>query len=165
MSQPPVLLGLATYSKPVPNVFLVAPPVLYFWWRRDWLHGLKRRRGRGRSSRRLFFGLTAAISGEFNYQGGDRKTITATPDPAQPDFPFDAPDATWERFPSQVATDGSAALGSAHTSAGVRTGSCTTSQYFVFGRHFGFLPYYFPGRRGDRPVAVLALRAGIPGAS
>ena len=93
-----VLLGLATYSKPVPNVFLVLPPVLFIWWRRDWLHGLKVGAAAAIVAA-VFFGLTAAISGEFNYQGGDRKSITATPDPAQPDFPFDSPDATWERFP------------------------------------------------------------------
>ncbi len=138
-----VLLGLATYSKPVPNVFLVAPPVLYFWWRREWLRGLSTG-VLAAAVAALFFGLTAAISGELNYQGGDRKTITATPDPAQPDYPFDAPDSSWERFPSQVATDGSAALEVlTHPRALHWFGH--NLEYFMFGRHFGFLPYYFPG--------------------
>ncbi len=138
-----VLLGLATYSKPVPNVFLVLPPVLFIWWRRDWLHGLKVGAAAAIVAA-VFFGLTAAISGEFNYQGGDRKSITATPDPAQPDFPFDSPDATWERFPSQVATDGSAAW-DVLTSPRTFHWFAHNLTYFAFGRHFGFLPYYFPG--------------------
>jgi hypothetical protein len=138
-----VLLGLATYSKPVPNIFLVAPPVLFIWWRREWLHGL-RTGAVAAVVAAMFFGLTAVISGEFNYQGGDRKSITATPDPAQPDFPFDGPDAAWERFPSQVATDGSAAV-AVLTSPRAAHWFVHNLQYFVLGRHFGFLPYYFPG--------------------
>ena len=138
-----VLLGLATYSKPIPNLFLVAPPVLFIWWRREWLHGL-RTGAVAAVVAAMFFAVTAAISGEFNYQGGDRKSITATPDPAQPDFPFDSPDATWERFPSQVATDGSAAL-AVLASPRASHWFAHNLQYFVLGRHFGFLPYYFPG--------------------
>ncbi len=138
-----VLLGLATYSKPIPNVLLVAPLVLFMWWRRAWLHGL-RVGALAATVAAMFFGLTAVISGELNYQGGDRKSITATPDPSQPDFPFDAPDATWERFPSQVATDGSAAW-QVLTSPRAPHWFAHNLQYFVFGRHFGFLPYYFPG--------------------
>ncbi len=138
-----VLLGLATYSKPIPNLFLVAPPVLFIWWRREWLHGL-RTGAVAAVVAAMFFGVTAVISGEFNYQGGDRKSITATPDPAQPDFPFDSPDATWERFPSQVATDGSAAL-AVLASPRASHWFAHNLQYFVLGRHFGFLPYYFPG--------------------
>lgn len=138
-----LLLGLATYSKPIPNIFLVAPPVLFIWWRREWFHGL-RTGAVAAVVAAMFFGLTAVISGEFNYQGGDRKSITATPDPAQPDFPFDSPDATWERFPSQVATDGSAAL-AVLASPRASHWFVHNLQYFVLGRHFGFLPYYFPG--------------------
>ena len=68
-----VLLGAATYSKPS-HALLVAPLVLWLWWRRALRARLLRRRdlrGRGRCALRA----NAAITGEFNYQGGDRKTF------------------------------------------------------------------------------------------
>ena len=34
-----ILLGAATYSKPPNHALLVAPIVLWFWWRRKWLDG------------------------------------------------------------------------------------------------------------------------------
>jgi hypothetical protein len=96
-----VLLGMATYSKPIPNAVLVAPLVLLAWSRRRWAWGIVV----GATAVLVtvaFFGLTAAISGEFNYQGGQRKTFYSR-------FPFDAPDASWEARGGSVVTDGSAA--------------------------------------------------------
>ena len=69
-----ILLGLATYSKPPNHVLLVAPIVLLLWWRRHWRDGVVVG-GRHASSRRGFFGVNALTAGEFNYQGGDRKTF------------------------------------------------------------------------------------------
>jgi hypothetical protein len=132
-----VLLGLATYSKPIPNVFLVLPPVLLAWSRRRWGRGL----GIGATAAAVaavFFALTAAISGEFNYQGGaERKTFYGR-------FPFQAADATWESFPASVSTDGSAAR-EVLTSPHAPRWFATNLKYFVLGRHFGLVPYYFPG--------------------
>src|SRR5262249_16877392 len=84
-----VLLGLGTYSKPLPTAFLVAPLVLLAWTRRQWVRGLATG-AIAVAVASLCFGLNAAISGEFNYQGGDRKTFYGS-------FPFDTPDgsATW----------------------------------------------------------------------
>src|SRR4029077_1408932 len=85
----------------------------------------------------LWFSLTAVVSGEFNYQGGDRKYFALR-------FPFETPDTTWYSFRSAVTTDTS-------TSREVLTSSELPARfahnvgYFLVGRHFGFVPYFFPG--------------------
>ena len=47
----------------------------------------------------LGFAFTAAVSGEFNYQGGDRRTFYGS-------FPFDGPDDVWNRPANQATTNG-----------------------------------------------------------
>jgi hypothetical protein len=131
-----IVLGIDTYSKPLPTAVFVAPLVLLAWTRREWFRGF----GLGLVAvvmMSLCFVFNAAVSGEFNYQGGDRKSFYAR-------FPFDAPDATWDRRGNPVTTDTS-------TPTEVLTSSELTSRlshnawYFVVGRHFGFVPYFFPG--------------------
>jgi hypothetical protein len=131
-----LLLGLATYSKPVPNALLVGPLILFAWWRREWVRGLTlgivfaAAAGAG-------FALTAAVSGEFNYQGGDRRTFYSR-------YPFDAPDATWENSGLSVGTGGAAQL-DVLTSRELPIRFAHNIEYFLVGRHFGFVPYAFPG--------------------
>jgi hypothetical protein len=137
-----VLLGIATYSKPIPNAVLVAPLVLLAWSRRRWAWGTLL----GATAVLVtvaFFGLTAAISGEYNYQGGERKTFYGR-------FPFDGPGATWEARGGSVVTDGSAAA-EVLSSRELPQRFARNVGYFLVGRHFGLVPYYFPG-----VVAVLA---------
>ncbi len=131
-----VLLGLATYSKPIPIGLLVAPLVLLACWRRRWAWGF----AVGALAvvmAAACFGLTAAVSGEFNYQGGDRKTFYAL-------FPFDAPDATWERRGIPTGFYGSA-VENVLTSSELLPRLARNIKYFLIGRHFGFVPYFFPG--------------------
>ncbi len=135
-----VLLGIATYSKPFPIALLVAPLVLLAWWRRQWLWGF----ALGTTAvvvTAAFFSVTAAISGELNYQGGyDRRVFYGR-------FPFDAPERTWASFvraEGAVSTDGSAALEVLTTPEAPRR-FARNVVYFLAGRHFGFIPYYFPG--------------------
>lgn len=130
-----VLLGLATYSKPT-NALLVAPPVLTLWWQRRWGTGL----AVGLvavATTVACFGVTAGITGEFNYQGGDRKTFYGS-------FPFDHPEGTWDRRGIAVVTDGSAAEAVLEP-ASAPARFAQNVEYFLLGRHFGFIPYYFPG--------------------
>lgn len=135
-----VLLGIATYSKPYPNAVLVVPFVLLAWSRRQWIWGLTLG-ATAVAVTAAFFAATAAISGEFNYQGGyDRRVFYGR-------FPFDAPGRTWESFERErgaVATDGSAAL-EVLTSEEAPRRFARNVLYFLVGRHFGFVPYYFPG--------------------
>ena len=130
------LLGLATYSKPFPNGLMVAPLVLAAWWRREWTRGFVL----GTASvavTALCFVFNMAVTGEFNYQGGDRQTFYGS-------FPFDGSGDVWNRQASQVTTDGS-------VQAEVLTGGewatrfAHNVKYFLTGRHHGFIPYFFPG--------------------
>jgi hypothetical protein len=138
-----VLLGLATYSKPIPHGVLVAPLVLLAWTRRRWAWGSSL------GAVAVFvtvalFAVTAAISGDYNYQGGDRKTFYGR-------FPFDAPESTWQARGGGVIDDPGTAAQDVLTSGELPQRFARNLGYFVFGRHFGFVPYYFPGA-----VAIVA---------
>jgi hypothetical protein len=67
------LLGLATYSKPL-NGLMVAPLVLAAWWRREWARGFILGTV-AVAVTALCFVFNLAVTGEFNYQGGDRQTF------------------------------------------------------------------------------------------
>lgn len=130
-----VLLGIATYSKPS-HALLVAPLVLW-WWRRRFWRGV----GVGAAAviaAALLFGANGAISGEFNYQGGDRRRFVS-------EFPFQDPKRdTWNdaKFSAILATNDSDA---ASVSKDFTYRFAHNVEYFLIGRHFGFVPYFFPG--------------------
>ena len=130
-----MLLGAATYSKPPNHALLVAPLVIWFWWRRKWLDGLVV----GAVSVAVacaFFGLTAINAGEFNYQGGDRKTFYTA-------FPFDgSKDNVWDRQGTEMSTNDS---DSDNVLKDFPSRFAHNVEYFLIGRHFGFVPYFFPG--------------------
>ena len=135
-----VLLGMATFSKPT-NALLVAPLVGLLWWRRRFLAGLVAGAVFAVTVAGLF-GINALSSGEFNYQGGDRRTFYTN-------FPFDSPEHTWDRLaetPQSVAmtTNESDADNVLDPSEFVNRFSHNL-EYFLVGRHFGFIPYFFPG--------------------
>jgi hypothetical protein len=131
-----VLLGCATYSKPIPNGFLIAPLVALAAWRRQWRFAAMLA-AIFVAATAAWFLFNAAVTGEFNYQGGDRKTFIAA-------FPFDAPGASWERRGVSMVTSGSAA-GEVLTSRELPARFARNLQYFLVGRHFGLVPYSFPG--------------------
>lgn len=140
------LLGVATYSKPYANAPLVLPLVLLFFWRRQWRRGLLVGAASVVACAALF-AATALVSGEFNYQGGDRRTFYSGQGSAPPPtagFPFDAPGATWERRGSGVATDEVGPDNVLRPSEIVRLFRHNVTYFFV-GRHFGLVPYLFPG--------------------
>ena len=129
------LLGLVTYSKPT-NALLIAPLVLSAWRHRQWTRGLVLS-GVFLAVVGAGFAFSAAVSGEFNYQGGDRKTFYRS-------FPFDGSGSAWEANRATAATDGSAAR-AVLTSPEAPARLATNIKYFLVGRHFGFIPYFFPG--------------------
>lgn len=122
-----ILLGLATFSKPS-NLVLVLPLIALAWWRRDIWRGLQIG---------VVFALVVAagfggnglVSGELNYQGGERKTFYG-------EFPFQDDDATFDTLGIPVTTENLEFEGWQHLGRNLL--------YFVVGRHFGLLPYYFP---------------------
>jgi hypothetical protein len=83
------------------------------------------------------WGINALSSGEFNYQGGDRRTFYGT-------FPLDGSGAGWDRAGNIAATNDSDASNVFEPSRFVsRFGR--NVEYFFVGRHAGFVPYFFPG--------------------
>jgi hypothetical protein len=159
-----VLLGAATYSKPN-HALLVAPVVLWFFWRRKWLDGFVVGAVSVVAAGALF-GLTAMNTGEFNYQGGDRKTFYTA-------FPFDgSKDSVWDRSPEKSTNDSD----SDSVLQDFPNRFAHNVEYFLVGRHFGFVPYFFPGalavvwwlgsaerRRPWRAMIVLAAAASAIG--
>ena len=130
-----VLLGLATFSKPS-HVLLIVPPVLWLWHRRRWADGARVA---------VVFGLVVAgsfgvnglVSGELNYQGGDRRTYYG-------EFPFQAPDIGFSDVGISVSTN-DVTLGEEPDAEGFVGVLIRNIGYFLVGRHFGFVPFFFPG--------------------
>ncbi len=131
-----VLLGFATFSKP-PILALAAPIVALCWWRRRFLHaavaGAVVVLVAGGA-----FAVNALVTGEFNYQGGERRTfyLGLTGYPYLHDGRFDdgIPVSTNELSLDEPMDTSASALVLARNAG-----------YFLAGRHFGFLPFFFPG--------------------
>jgi MFS family permease len=133
-----VLLGIATFSKPT-NALLVFPMLASALLRRQW-----RRAGIiGGVFGAVVAGLFAcnvAITGDWNYQGGDRRTFYS----AEGGYPFQSDqhgfdtigiDRTTNRLAVEVLTSRDAIVEVfRHNLA-----------YFFIGRHTGFAWYYLPG--------------------
>jgi hypothetical protein len=135
------LLGIATYSNPR-HAFLIAPIVAWCTWRRRWIDGLALGTAFVALTA-LLFSATALNTGEFNYQGGERKSFTLGT------YPFDGahPDA-WQIGGAEKSTNDSDAD---NVLRDFPNRFSHNVWYFLVGRHFGFVPYFFPG------VVVVAL--------
>jgi hypothetical protein len=129
------LLGMMTFSKPLYGL-LIVPLVLWPW--------LRRRFTRGLLAGLVFvlvagglFGINDWISGEWNYQGGNRKSFYTW-------FPMQRPEMTFEnRGGSSVTNDlGAAAIADSRAYA---NRLALNVGYLLVGRHSGLVPYFFPG--------------------
>ncbi len=129
-----VILGLITFSKPS-HIFLIAPLLA--------LAAHRRRLAHGAAIGIVFAAVTAggflinaAISGEMNYQGGERKIFYDI-------YPFERPEASFETLGVEMTTneiivdEPSISRNAVLLAENIR--------YFAIGRHFGFLPFFFPG--------------------
>ncbi|MCC6163465.1 MAG: hypothetical protein IT182_08970 [Acidobacteria bacterium] len=132
-----VLLGVATFSKPL-NVFAAAPLLLLALWRRQWWRVAGICVAFLVATGGLFL-ANGISSGDMNYQGGgpDRSTFYGR-------FPFQSPDLTFDTTGEKRATDGLL------TEVIFNTDALTTVLrhnivYFFLGRHTGLVPYFFPG--------------------
>jgi hypothetical protein len=130
-------IGLATFSKP-PHLLVLGPMVLLAVSRRQWARAASVIAICGAVTAALF-ALNAAVTGEFNYQGGDRKTFYSSRG-----FPFAN---SWETFDN---------IGSVHGREDLMIGDVLVNThsaavlrhnlwYFLVGRNAGLLPYFFPG--------------------
>lgn len=128
-----LLIGLLTFSKPT-NALLGVPLGLWWLWRGEW------RRAAIVAvtfavSAGVWFGANIAISGEWNFQGGDRQTCYGT-------YPFEAPgqglDVCDDRSTSAALTSVWFDREMFWTNLRANLG------YFVAGRYGGVLAYFFP---------------------
>ena len=139
------LLGIAMFSKPT-QIMLIFPLLLSAALRKQWWRSMKIAVVFAAFAIGLF-ALNIAITGEWNYQSGDRKTFYgAPPSPGEPGgFPFQSEQKTFDTV----------GLGN-RSGGGVLTDVLLTHDallevfphnlaYFVFGRHTGFAIYFFPG--------------------
>lgn len=129
------LLGLAAFSKLI-NAPLIAPLVALAIWRRQFARGAVV--GAVWAAATLAcFATNAAITGEFNYQGGaHRRTIYGQ-------FPFETDAPRFDRLGVSINTSAGLIVEELRSSLVGQFGHNIV--YFVVGRHFGLVPYYFPG--------------------
>ena len=137
-----ILLACATFSKP-PNALFILPVLAWSLSRRRWAHAV----GIGVLFGALvvaLFGLNTAITGDWNYQGGERNTFYR-------DFPFLDADSGFDvgmtratdRVLTEVIFDWSPNPGSALGYV-FPTVLAHNLWWFWTGRHSGVVPYFFP---------------------
>ena len=132
-----VLVGLLTFSKP-PHAILMVPMVALAIGRRQW------RRAIGLSIvwavvTGALFAANMAITGEFNYQAGDRKTFYG-----RSGFPYANDRETFENI-GPVRERGSLLVGDVLVNQHTLTVLRHNIVYFIAGRFSGLVPYFFPG--------------------
>jgi len=123
-----LFFGAAFYSKPVLNAAIL-PVLVLALWRRDW----RRAVGAGTAfvlTVIVLFLINFVVTGDLNYQGGDRKTFLGS-------YPFQTPEHTFENTGLAKVTD-----------------EVYTQQpwdivfydlfFFHFGRFAGMAVYFFP---------------------
>lgn len=131
------LVGLATFSKP-PHLLVLVPMILLAASRRQWTRAASVLVICGVVTAAMF-AANAAITGEFNYQGGDRKTFYHFTG-----FPFAN---TWETFDNIGPVRGREDLMVGDVLVNAHSGTVLRHNiwYFLVGRNAGLLPYFFPG--------------------
>jgi hypothetical protein len=133
-----IFLAVATFSKPT-HILLIGPLLVSAILRRQWQRTLRIGLAFGIVVF-AFFAANVAITGEFNYQGGDRRTCYS----AQGGFPFQSDQATFDRVCLDRATDAVPLEVLVSRDALVEVFRRNLG-YFLVGRHTGFAVYYFPG--------------------
>ena len=131
------LVGVLTYSKPT-HAIIMGPIGLLLLTRRQW----------GRLAGVVavwtlvtggLFAINAGITGEFNYQGGDRKTFYS-----YVGFPFANERETFDNIGPQERLEAvlpGGVIATRHSAEVFRH----NVGYFLLGRSSGLLPYFFPG--------------------
>ena len=148
------IIGVAAFSKPTNAALavpIVAAALLRGDWRKDWQVGAAAALAFVLSCGGLF-GLNLAISGEVNYQGGERATYYEGKG-----FPFMTAAAPTSSPLTQTApARGGGAVGLPRGVDSVLQDIVLSRNslvevlpanlvYFVLGRHSGLVPYFFPG--------------------
>ncbi len=153
-----VIFGIATYTRP-PNILLaiplglapLLPPIGGSWlgpdlWPR-FRESLRRGLVLGLTTLALY-GVNAAVTGEANYQGGERKTFSNR-------FPLEAHDLTFDNTGFWMTTNQVGPLVEGRDDATAKTGPARAAEeipesflynlgYFWIGRFGGVLAYFLP---------------------
>jgi hypothetical protein len=137
-----VLLGISMFAKPT-NIMLIAPLLISAALRRQWMRAVRIGVVFGVVVAALF-ALNVAVTGDWNYQGGERKTF----------YSFDSTGLKGG-FPYQTETSNFDTVGQGRVGGGSFEVLFTRDAllevfphnlgYFVLGRHTGFAIYFFPG--------------------
>jgi hypothetical protein len=140
-----VLIGIATFSK-VSNVLLFGPIALWLLWRRRWIPFASACAAFAVVAGGLF-SINVAISGDWNYQGGERQTYHW-------EFPFQTETSSFE-VGQWMGRD------EAQTEVIFResyfwTNFTNNLKWYFVGRYSGLVAYFFP--------AVFALALFLAGA-
>jgi hypothetical protein len=137
-----LLLGISVFAKPT-NIALILPLLVSAALRRQWRRGVKIGIVFALVVVALF-ALNTAVTGEWNYQGGTRKTFVSTGDERfRGGFPFQHDGATFDTV--GLSTVGGGSFSVLFTRDALLEVFPHNLGYFVFGRHAGFAIYFFPG--------------------
>ena len=131
------LIGVLTFSKPT-HALLFCPMIALAAGRRQWRRVAAMTIACTVVAGGLFL-ANAAISGEFNYQGGDRKTFYGSIG-----FPFANDRETFESIGPVRGREG-LMVGDVLVNSHTLTIFRHNVVYFVLGRLSGLVPYFFPG--------------------
>ena len=133
-----VLVGVATYSKPGVLIAPLAFAGLFMWSRKHWAAVI----AAFLLTTGGFFLANKVVTGEWNYQGGDRKSFYDA-------YPFEDAAKTFESLGGDMSTN-DADTGMVLAPETLRL-LPVNAWYFLVGRDAGLVPFYFPG------IAIVAL--------
>jgi hypothetical protein len=136
------VLGVATFAKPT-NIGLIMPLLVSAALRKQWARAAKISVVFGGVVAALF-ALNIALTGDWNYQGGERKTFYGAGDGTfTGGFPFQSENSTFDSV--GLARVGGGSFGVLFTRDALLEVFPHNVAYFVFGRHTGFAAYFLPG--------------------
>lgn len=136
------LLGVATFAKPT-NVGLIMPPLVSAILRKQWARFAKIAIVYGAVVLALFV-VNIAVTGDWNYQGGERKTFYGAGDGTfNGGFPYQDEDNTFDSV--GAARVGGGSFGVLFTRDALLEVFPHNLGYFLVGRHTGFAIYFLPG--------------------
>lgn len=136
------LLGLATFAKPT-NVGLIMPLLVSAALRKQWGRVAKISSVYGAVVIALF-ALNIALTGDWNYQGGERKTFYGAGDGTfNGGFPYQNDASTFDSV--GLGRVGGGSFGVLFTRDALLEVFPHNLGYFLFGRHTGFAAYFLPG--------------------
>ena len=129
-----VLLGIASYSK-VSNAIAFVPLVVWLAWRREWRHAA-RVIALWTVVTAGLFAINVAITGDWNYQGGERRTF-------YDHYAFERPGVGFEVGATRGRDEALGAI--IFDRAQFWTNLRANLWYYLAGRNAGLIPYFFPG--------------------